>query len=111
MSTPTWPVPYYQRAFRHPANLDKYAGDLTYFNVPLHDSHAMIAKELLKLSGQGYVVEAIENNYEIDSYLTQFRDSSLFSKAYVDDLLECLGVAHEQNVKLLSEHDFSDVFN
>ena len=71
----------------------------------------MIAKEILKLSGQGYVVEAIENNYDIDSYLTQFRDSSLFSKAYVDDLLECLGVAHEQNVKLLSEHDLSDVFN
>ena len=22
MSTPQWPVPYYQRAYRHPANLD-----------------------------------------------------------------------------------------
>jgi hypothetical protein len=35
----------------------------------------------------------------------------LFCKAYVDDLLDCLGVAHEQNVKLLAEHDLSDVFN
>ena len=23
MSTPEWPVPYYQRAFRHPASLEK----------------------------------------------------------------------------------------
>ena len=70
MSTPQWPVPYYQRAFRHPANLDRPDGDITYINVPLHDSHAMIAKEMLKMNGQGYVVEAIENHYKIDSYLT-----------------------------------------
>jgi hypothetical protein len=56
---------------------------------------------MLKLNGQGYVVEAIENHYNIDSYLTSFKDSALFSKAYVDDLLDCLGVAHEQNQKLL----------
>ena len=111
MSTPTWPGPYYQRAFRHPVNLDRPDGDLTYFNVPLHDSHALIAKELLKLNGQGYVVEAIENHYQIDSYLTSFKDSALFSKAYVDDLLDGLGVAHEQNQKLLHDHDLSDVFN
>ena len=66
---------------------------------------------MLKLNGQGYVVEAIENHYNIDSYLTSFKDSALFSKAYVDDLLDCLGVAHEQNQKLLQEHDLSDVFN
>ena len=70
MSTPTWPVPYYQRAYRHPANLDRQDGDSSYFNVPLHDSHALIAKEMLKLNGHGHVVEAIENHYKIDSYLT-----------------------------------------
>ena len=111
MSTPTWPVPYYQRAFRHPANLDRADGDLDHFCVPLHDTHAIVAKELLKLNGQGYVVEAIENHYDIDSYLTSFKDSSLFSKAYVDDLLDCLGVAQEQNNQLLAEHDLHDVFN
>ncbi len=111
MSTPTWPVPYYQRAFRHPANVDRYDGDLTYFNVPVHDYDAIVAKEYLKLEGKGYVVEAIENNYNIDSYLTQFKDSSAFSKAYLDDLLDCLSVVHEQNNTLLKEHDLNDVFN
>ena len=111
MSTPQWPVPYYQRAYRHPANLDRNDGDLGYFLVPCNDSHAMIAKELLKLEGKGYVVEAVEQHYDIDNYMTRFEDSAQFSAAYVDDLLDCLGAAREQDVKLLADHDFSDVFN
>ena len=108
MSTPEWPVPYYQRAFRHPASLEKRQGNLNNFLVPLHDFHVILAKELLKSTKQGYVVEAIENHYDLDSYKTQFRDSSLFSKAFVDDMLDCLSVAFEQNAKVLNEHDLAD---
>ena len=111
MATPTWPVPYYQRAFRHPAALDKPDGDLTYLAVGLNDAHVLVAKELLKMQGKGHVVEAIEQHYDVQSYLTEFEDSKLFSAAYVDDLLDCLGVAHEQNVRILNENDLSDVFN
>merc|ERR1712226_484880 len=105
MATPTWPVPYYQRAFRHPAALDKPDGDLTYLAVGLNDAHVLVAKELLKMQGKGHVVEAIEQHYDVQSYLTEFEDSKLFSAAYVDDLLDCLGVAHEQNVRILNEND------
>merc|ERR1712060_698258 len=111
MATPTWPVPYYQRAFRHPAALDKPDGDLTYLAVGLNDTHVLVAKELLKMQGKGHVVEAIEQHYDVQSYLTEFEDSKLFSAAYVDDLLDCLGVAQEQNVRILNENDLSDVFN
>ena len=111
MATPTWPVPYYQRAFRHPASLDRPEGDLGYFMCDVDDSHAMVAKELLKMEGKGYVVEAIEQHYDIKSYKTKFADSTQFCKAYTDDLLDCLGTAREQDVKLLQENDFSDVFN
>ena len=111
MSTPTWPVPYYQRAFRHPALTDEHKGNITYANVPVHDTDVIFAKELLKLEGNGYVVEAIEQSYDIATYKTQFRDSAPFSHAYTDDLLDCLGVAHEQNVQLLAENDLNDVFN
>ena len=72
MSTPTWPVPYYQRAFRHPANLDRPDGNLAYFNAQLDDSHVILAKELLKMDGKGYVVEAIEQHYDVQSYVTSF---------------------------------------
>ena len=108
MSTPQWPVPYYQRAFRHPQNLDKKDGDLMHVAVPVHNVHAMMAKELLKLKGEGYVVEAMENHYDIDSYLTQFQDCQQFCDAYVDDLLDCLGIAHSQNQRVLGEFDLAD---
>lgn len=97
VSTPEWPVPYYQRAFRHPPSLEKRQGNLNHFLAPVHDFHAIIAKETLKSHGLGYVVEAVENHLDLDSYTTAFRDSALFSKAYVDDMLDCLGVAFEQN--------------
>jgi len=84
---------------------------LNHFLVPLHDFHAILAKETLKSLKLGYVVEAIENHYDLESYKTQFRDSSLFSKAYVDDMLDCLSVAFEQNVRVLNEHDLADALN
>jgi len=108
MSTPEWPVPYYQRSFRHPPSFERRTADLNYFGVPLKDTHVVLAKEYLKDSNMGYVVEVIENYFEIDSYKTKFEDSSAFSKAYVDDLLECLDVAFKENVRLLSEHDLAD---
>merc|ERR1719272_1115222 len=111
MSTPTWPVPYYQRAFRHPTALDKVDGNILHVAVGLHNSDAMFAKEFLKLQGDGYVVEAIEQHSKEKSYLTSFEDSSQFCEAYIDDLLDCLGVAHEQNVRLLKEHDLADALN
>ena len=111
MSTPEWPVPYYQRAFRHPAALEKRAGDLGAFLVPLHDIHVLIAKEFLKTDGKGYVVEAVENHYDLENYCTSFKDSSQFSRAYLEDLAEALDVAKEQNTRILNEHDLADVLN
>ena len=108
MSTPEWPVPYYQRAFRHPASLEKREGNLNFISVPVHDFHAIIAKEYLKSTKKGYIVEAIENHYDLSDYCTSFRDSSLFSNAYIDDILDTLPVAFEQNVKLLNEYDLAD---
>ena len=61
----------------------------------MHDFHVIAAKEMLKSTNQGHVVEAIENHYDLETYCTSFKDSSLFSKAYVDDALDCLGVAFE----------------
>ena len=55
--------------------------------------HAIMAKEILKCNGNGAVVEAFENHFDIDNYTTTFESSEAFSKAYVDDLLEALPVA------------------
>ena len=111
MSTPTWPVPYYERAFRHPTNLDENVGNLSTIEVRVCDSHVILAKELLLAADKGYVVEAVEQHWKISSYVTKFESSKQFSEAYVDDLLDCLGVAREQNVRLLAENDLADCLN
>ena len=108
MSTPEWPVPYYQRAFRHPPSLEKRQGNIAHFNVPLHDYHVIMAKEMLKTNDKGHVVEAIENHYDLKSYKTSFKDSAYFSEAYVDDMLDCLDVTFKQNLRLMNEYDLSD---
>jgi len=69
-----------------------------------------LAKEQLKEDGLGYVVEAVENHADTTTYCTSFADSSLFSKAYTEDLLDCLSVAFEQNKRVMGEHDLADVF-
>ncbi len=55
----------------------------------------MLAKEQLKAEGHGYVVEAVENHADSTTYCTSFENSTMFSKAYTDDLLDCLSIAFE----------------
>ncbi|CDW91197.1 UNKNOWN [Stylonychia lemnae] len=111
MATPEWPVPYYQRAFRHPVSVEKRVGSFEAVVSPLHDFHAVLAKEILKSSGKGYVVEAIENHYDLATYKTEFKDCTQYCRAYIEDLAEALGVAHEQNSRILNEHDLSECLN
>ena len=69
MATPTWPVPYYQRLARHdPQPLHSNDIVLDHINVPIHDFHSVIAKEILKNEGKGHVVEAVENHFDIKNY-------------------------------------------
>ena len=111
MSTPTWPVPYYQRLMRHPVESgDISKGKLSHVAQPCTDLEAILAKERLKAQGLGYVVEAIENHADTKTYVTSFKDSSQFSKAYTEDLLDCLAIAFDQNRSVMLEHDLADVF-
>ena len=109
MSTPTWPVPYYQRAFRHPVNSgDINKGNLSYISEEIDDIHAIIAKENLKQEGLGYVVEAVENHADTTTFCTSFKNSTQFSKAYTEDLLDCLTIAFEQHNRAFKEVDLAD---
>ena len=110
MSTPTWPVPYYQRIYKHPVNsgdIDK--GSLSYVNVECSDIHVILAKERMREKGLGYIVEAIENHADTKSYVTDFADSTDFTNAYTEDLLDCLSVAFDQQKRVLNDCDLADV--
>ena len=109
MSTPTWPVPYYQRLIRHPVNSgDIYKGNITYVADDCDDVHVIIAKENLKAQGLGYVVEAVENHADTTTYATSFEHCGPFCKAYSEDLLDCLTVGFEQNKRAMTDIDLAD---
>ena len=109
MSTPEWPVPYWQRYFRaEPASDYKETFNPLGAVANIDDFHVIYAKELLKTSGKGYVVEAVENHFDITSYATSFEDSAKFTEAYVDDMLDSIDIATKQNQKLLSKYDLGE---
>ena len=57
----------------------------------------------------GYVVEAVENHSDTKTYCTSFEDSTKFSNAYTEDLLDCLNISFEQSKRVLNDIDLSDV--
>ena len=87
-------MPYYQRAYRNDPRPQDDGDFMTLdgFFVNIKDDDVVIAKEWLKSNGQGYVVEAVENHYDITDYKTKFNDSGAFSEAYLEDLSTCLDI-------------------
>ena len=109
MSTPEWPVPYWQRIYRSdPAPDTEDSFNLLGATEAIDDTHVIFAKEILKTIGKGYVVEAVENHFDITSYTTSFEDSSQFTEAYVDDLIDSIDIATRQNIRILKKYDLSD---
>lgn len=94
---------------RHPVNsgdIDK--GTLSTVAEPLTDIHAIFAKQYLRQAGLGHVVEAVENHADTTTYCTSFQDSTKFSNAYTEDLLDCLDVAFNQSKRVLNDIDLAD---
>ena len=97
--------------FRHPVNSgDISKGNLENIAVAIDDSHVILAKQQLMANNLGYVVEAVENHADTTTYCTSFEDSTMFTKAYTDDLMNCLGVAWNENRRIMAEHDLQDVW-
>ena len=94
---------------KHPVNsgdIDK--GSLSCLAEPITDAHAIMAKQALKANGLGHVVEAVENHADTTTYCTSFEDSTKFSNAYTEDLLDCLDVAFNQSKRVLNDIDLAD---
>ena len=94
---------------RHPVNSgDINKGNLSHIAGECSDAEVIKAKEALKQKGMGYVVEAIDNHYQGKTFVTQFDDSTQFTKAYTEDLLDCLNVAFDQSKRVLNDIDLAD---
>ena len=94
---------------KHPVNSgDINKGNLSNIAEPIQDIHAIIAKQGLKRDGLGHVVEAVENHANTTTYCTSFENSTKFSNAYAEDLLDCLAIAFNQSKGVLNDIDLAD---
>merc|ERR1711884_474077 len=99
MSTPTWPVPYYQRLI-HSAPLSVEDADMGMSNIAGQADwvHAETAKKVLNMTASGRdVVQHVENNMAIDSYVVYQNDTGNMAQAYCADLSKYLDAANKEN--------------
>merc|ERR1719240_1384659 len=104
MSTPTWPVPFYERVARAcPERVRHKENDLNNAGRQIGPMDANLTKQALRASVQGReTLEHVENNMKLEDWIMELKDSATMSKAYSGDLVKYLNVANKQNVRILS---------
>lgn len=110
MSTPTWPVPYYQRIHRaYPVREDKNI-NLSTADLEFSDVNWYSAKEALNRSLKGrQIVQYTENNVRTNSTICHYlayqirkEDCETMARSYVSDISQFLDIANRENVKILA---------
>lgn len=107
VSTPTWPVPYYQRLYKaYPVREKKDKISLLLSDIDIDDSNWYSAKEYLRESYRGrQAVEWVENHLKTDSYVLIQNDVGNMAKAYIDDIVGFLNAANRENKRILDKTD------
>jgi hypothetical protein len=109
ISTPEFPVPYYQRISRAAPAPEQITIDLLTILEPPNDATVIRTKKELAQSAEGLkVIEFIENHNQSNSYITSVKSVGEQSNIYADDLVHYLDSAHEENCKILSSVDLAD---
>jgi hypothetical protein len=110
MSTPEFPVPYYQRIMRSPPATEEVTLNLTAILEPPTVYHVARVKYNLSQSPEGLkIIDYVENHLKLNSYVTSVSSITEQANIYSDDLIHYLDSAHEENVRILKACDLSDV--
>ena len=110
ISTPEFPVPYYQRISRNPPSREQITADFRGLFANVDQSTVIWTKDKLANSAEGLrVLDYVENRIKLTSYETKVSSVSLQTNIYTDDLLHYLDAAHEENCRILKNVDLSDV--
>ena len=112
MSTPEFPVPYYQRIMRNPPAIENITIDLSAIIEPVNEGTVIRTKSTLADSPEGLkVIDYIENHMKLDSYITCINSSAEQCHIYSDDLIHYLDSAHEENCRILKACDLAECLN
>jgi hypothetical protein len=105
MSTPTWPVPYWNRQGRvTPVMERKRDEDITNNGRPINWLDVHDARAGLRMSVKGREsLEYMENHAKITDFVVWQKDSGSMAKAYAADLVNYLDVANKENKRILGK--------
>jgi hypothetical protein len=111
ISTPEFPVPYYQRIIRNPAAEEQVTIDLTTLLEPMNDSTVIRVKHDLAKTSEGLkVLEYVDNHLQTTSFETYITSVSDQCNIYSEDMIHFLDCAHEENCRILKSCDLADCF-
>ena len=111
ISTPEFPVPYYQRIRRAPASPEAVTFDLGDLTLHVNNDVVALTKEELSKTAEGLrVIEFVENKMKLKNYATFVSSVNTQASIYADDLVNYMDAAHEENVRILNEVKLSDSF-
>ena len=112
MSTPEFPVPYYQRIMRNPPAIENVTINLNNILAPVNEGTVARTKAAISGTAEGLkIIEHVENELQLDSYVTCVSSPAEQCDIYSDDLIHYLDSVHEENCRILKSCDISDCLN
>jgi hypothetical protein len=109
VSTPEFPVPYYQRIMRHPPSPENVTVNLATIAELPNEGTVIRVREQLRQTPRGLkILNYVENHVKTNSYLTACESIAEQCNIYADDLMHYLDATHEENVRIIKTVDLSD---
>ncbi len=106
MSTPQWPVPYYERQYNGAKVSESSQDDLSCAGREICMTDVKDTKHMLNTTVQGrQILQHFENHAKVDSYIVRQNDTGNMAKAYCADLIKYLDVANKENKRILNTTD------
>jgi len=106
ISTPEFPVPYYQRITRAAPSTEHQTVDFRKLMSPVDQCCVIQTKEKLARTSEGLkVLEFVENKMNLSSYQTSIKNVTVQANIYSEDLLNYID---STNFRILKEVDLSD---
>ena len=109
ISTPEFPVPYYQRIFREAPVCEDPTLNILKLNQSCDQNVVIRTKEELAQTSEGLkAIEFVENKMAVKSINTRVQSVGVQADIYAEDLMNYIDASHDENCRILSSCDLSD---
>ena len=109
ISTPEFPVPYYQRIQRALPSTEQQTLNMLNLKSSCDDNVVIKTKEELSKSAEGLkVLEFVENKMDLKSYTTKVESVATQAEIYTEDLINYMDSAHDENHRILGTVNLGD---